>query len=107
PAQSLGDVGYNNLAAGDEATDTRKPNCAPRLKRDRCRRNTLDDVALDQHIRRSGKGRALSVEDADIFEKHIVGARRGTKSQRENCREPSSADRKQHEKSLRARTPAL
>ena len=55
-------------------------------------RNGLDDVAFDEHVGRRGKDGALSVEDADILEEHIIGDRRSAKCYSKNCCTELSAE---------------
>ncbi len=54
-------------------------------------RNRRNYIALDQNIRRRRKNRTFSVKDADVLEKHVVGAGRGAKSENESRRKHFSA----------------
>ena len=60
---------------------------------DGLRRDARDHIALDQHVRRSRESSSFSVEDADVFEKDVVGARGRAKSEHESGRKPMAFDR--------------
>ena len=59
-------------------------------------RDASDHIALDQHVRRSRESSSFSVEDADVFEKDVIGACCRAKPEHESGRKPTSFDRPAH-----------